>query len=215
VGQTGQSDRQPVSRQLGRITLLRQQNALLLGALAATRQAVITLGPEGTMLLCTRPARRYLARYFPTADSPKPRLPEKLRFWIRQQDGPPSKDGSVSPPRPPLVIERDGGRLTVHLLCDGASGRHILLLQEMRHSHSLGLLQRRLSLTPREAEVLFWVSQGKKNSAIAIILGVSTATVEKHLEHILAKLMVETRTAAALLAYEVLSSTGFQYPGSG
>ena len=53
-------------------------------------------------------------------------------------------------------------------------------------------------LTPREQEVLHWVSQGKRNNEIALILGCSHRTVEKHLEHILAKRGVETRTAAIL-----------------
>lgn len=53
-------------------------------------------------------------------------------------------------------------------------------------------------LTPREQEVLHWVSQGKRNGEIAIILSCSPRTVEKHLEHILAKRGVETRTAATL-----------------
>ena len=78
-----------------------------------------------------------------------------------------------------------------------------MLLEERHVANSVRPLQKHLGLSLREAEVLFWVAQGKKNSVIAIILGLSTATVEKHLEHILAKLKVETRTAAALCAYEV------------
>jgi DNA-binding CsgD family transcriptional regulator len=55
-------------------------------------------------------------------------------------------------------------------------------------------------LTAREAEVLYWVAKGKINRDIADILGASPATVKKHLERILAKLGVETRTAAAAMA---------------
>lgn len=51
-------------------------------------------------------------------------------------------------------------------------------------------------LTPRECEVMHWVSQGKRDREIAIILGLSPRTVEKHVCHILEKLRVETRTAA-------------------
>jgi DNA-binding NarL/FixJ family response regulator len=63
-----------------------------------------------------------------------------------------------------------------------------------------------LDLTPRVAEVLLWVAQGKTNPEIATILGISEQTVKKHLMEILQKLGVETRTAAALRALEVLSS---------
>jgi DNA-binding CsgD family transcriptional regulator len=59
-----------------------------------------------------------------------------------------------------------------------------------------------LSLTPREAEVLFWISQGKSNHDIGVILGAKTGTICKHVEHILSKLNVENRTAAAVVALE-------------
>jgi len=59
-----------------------------------------------------------------------------------------------------------------------------------------------LKLTPREVEVLFWISEGKSNQDIGIILGASTRTICKHVEHILSKLNVENRTAAAVVALE-------------
>lgn len=63
-----------------------------------------------------------------------------------------------------------------------------------------------LGLTPREAEVLLWVAQGKGNRDIALLLDISEATAKRHLLHIFEKLGVETRTAAALRAIEVLSA---------
>jgi DNA-binding CsgD family transcriptional regulator len=53
-------------------------------------------------------------------------------------------------------------------------------------------------LTPREREVLRWVSAGKTDKDIGAILGISPRTVHKHLQHIYEKLGVETRTAAAV-----------------
>ena len=67
-------------------------------------------------------------------------------------------------------------------------------------------LETALDLTPRVAEVLLWLTQGKTNGEIAVILGNSEATVKKHVLEIFAKLGVETRTAASLRALEVLSS---------
>jgi DNA-binding CsgD family transcriptional regulator len=63
-----------------------------------------------------------------------------------------------------------------------------------------------LRLTPREAEVLFWIAQGKTNHEIGIILGAKTSTICKHVEHIFGKLNVENRTAAALVALEARRS---------
>lgn len=62
----------------------------------------------------------------------------------------------------------------------------------------------KLGVTPREAEVLYWIAQGKSNPDIAIILGASVRTVHKHVEHIFQKLSVETRSAAAVTALELL-----------
>ena len=67
-------------------------------------------------------------------------------------------------------------------------------------------LERAFGLTPRVAEALLWVTQGKTNSEIAIILGTSESTVKKHVLDIFEKLGVETRTAASLRPLEVLSS---------
>lgn len=65
-------------------------------------------------------------------------------------------------------------------------------------------LEVRFGLTPREAEVLIWVAQGKTNPEVASILGIRPYTVRTHLERVFMKLGVETRHAAGLRAIEVL-----------
>lgn len=55
-------------------------------------------------------------------------------------------------------------------------------------------------LTEREADVLYWVAQGKTNAEAAGILNIAPGTVKVHLERIYQKLGVENRTAAARLA---------------
>jgi len=67
-------------------------------------------------------------------------------------------------------------------------------------------LERQLGLTPRVAETLLWIAQGKSNGDIATILGISEATVKKHVLEIFEVLGVENRTSASLRALEVLSS---------
>lgn len=64
----------------------------------------------------------------------------------------------------------------------------------------------RLGLTPREAEVLLWIAQGKSNGEIGTILGMSEKTVKIHAGHIFEKLGVDNRNAATLRAIEVLSA---------
>ena len=64
----------------------------------------------------------------------------------------------------------------------------------------------RLGLTPRASEALLWLAQGKTNSDIAIILGITESTVKKHVQEIFEKLGVETRGAATVRALEVLNT---------
>lgn len=54
-------------------------------------------------------------------------------------------------------------------------------------------------LTGREIEVLHWLAQGKTNAIVAAILGISEATVRKHVQRLLAKLQRDNRTAAVAL----------------
>jgi|ERR1043166_2692188 DNA-binding NarL/FixJ family response regulator len=62
-----------------------------------------------------------------------------------------------------------------------------------------------LGLTPREAEVLLWIAQGKSNGDIATILGCAENTVKVHTARIFEKLGIENRNAASMKAIEVLS----------
>src|SRR5213080_2956355 len=64
----------------------------------------------------------------------------------------------------------------------------------------------KLGLTPRATETLLWLSQGKTNSDIATILGITESTVKKHVQEIFEKLGIETRGAAAVRALEVLNA---------
>jgi len=56
------------------------------------------------------------------------------------------------------------------------------------------------TLTPREGDVMHWLSRGKTDAEIAALLSISPRTVHKHLEHVYVKLGVETRTAAVMRA---------------
>ncbi len=62
-----------------------------------------------------------------------------------------------------------------------------------------------LGLTARETEVLTLIAQGKTNYEIGVILSACTGTICKHVEHILCKLDVKNRTAAAAIAFAALA----------
>lgn len=55
---------------------------------------------------------------------------------------------------------------------------------------------RETGFTGREVEVLGWVSEGKRDKEIGMILGISERTVHQHLRNLFAKLGAETRTGA-------------------
>jgi DNA-binding CsgD family transcriptional regulator len=59
-------------------------------------------------------------------------------------------------------------------------------------------------MTPREIDVALWLAQGKTNPEIAAILLATPRTIEKHVEHILQKLEVENRAAAAIAMAEII-----------
>lgn len=74
-----------------------------------------------------------------------------------------------------------------------------LRLSEHREAENIRSLMK-LGLTHREAEVLYWITEGKTNGEISVILKLSIRTVGKHCENLFPKLGVESRTAAAGLA---------------
>jgi DNA-binding CsgD family transcriptional regulator len=86
--------------------------------------------------------------------------------------------------------------------------RNALKIIELKHAAARMLpapneLQQ-FGLTTREGEVLHWVIQGKRDKEIADILSASPRTIQNHLRTILRKLNTETRTGAALEAFDRL-----------
>jgi len=63
-----------------------------------------------------------------------------------------------------------------------------------------------LGISPREAEVLLWVAQGKSNPEIAMILGAAENTIKVHLSHLFEKLGADNRHALSFIALERLAS---------
>jgi DNA-binding CsgD family transcriptional regulator len=60
--------------------------------------------------------------------------------------------------------------------------------------------RRNANLSKRENEVLHWMGQGRTQGEIALILGISLATVRKHAGKIYRKLKVPNRTCAVFHA---------------
>lgn len=115
------------------------------------------------------------------------RLPQTWRDWLAQQIA----AFSAGRPLRPLPVKGTGGGLHVHLFPNPSGNEHRLVLEPSATEAD--------RLTRRETEVARWLAEGKTNAEIGHILGISAATVKNHVEHILYKLRVESRLAAALL----------------
>ncbi len=103
---------------------------------------------------------------------------------------------------------RETRRLVMALHEEAGDGQWLVVLQERSDRSALEGLAAAFGLTAREAEVLCWVIKGKTNRDIGDILDLSPRTVHKHLEHVFAKLGVETRTAAASMALAKVPALG-------
>jgi len=165
---------------------------LINGALQESSAAVIVLSDTGRVQTMTPEASRLLAKYLGERALRRDAFPGILQRWIAQQKMRLTDSSDVPPSREQLMVQGNGGSLSVRLFHD--ESQSLLLLEE-----SSPIPQRidGFGLTRREGEVLAWVSRGKTNRDISAILGTSPRTVQKHVEHIFQKLGVETRTAAA------------------
>ena len=115
-------------------------------------------------------------------------------------------DAVTATPPEPMLLPSVGDRPALRLSYLGAAAPDELLLRlSLSETRSeTDTLRAKFGLTPREAEVLLWLARGKPNRDIAEILDLSPRTVNKHLETIFAKLGVENRASAAVLATRAL-----------
>jgi DNA-binding CsgD family transcriptional regulator len=184
------------------ITHMQQKLTLVDQALYRLNLGLIFLTPDGKISLATTGAMRQVTSYFGPRPLRENRLPEPLWRWVKQQEIALKEKDDVLLRRSRLVLRREGKRLMIRLVSD--LDQNLLLLEEHPTTMQLQSLVP-FGLSPREAQVLDWVAQGKTNKEIGVILELSPRTVQKHLEHIYRKIYVESRTAAAAKAYEIAS----------
>ena len=182
------------------VTHMQQKMTLVDRALDRLHLGIIVLTPDRKVRLATESAVKQVTNYLGHGSLRGNRLPESLWRWIKQQEVAPRGKDDVLLRRSPLVLEREGKRLVIRLVSD--LDQSLLLLEEHPTTMQLQSLVP-FGLSPREAQVLDWVAQGKTNKEIGVILELSPRTVQKHLEHIYRKIYVESRTAAAAKAYEI------------
>ena len=164
-------------------------------ALDAFGQAAIAITPKDGRIIWQSPlARKWLDEYFYHEDAlSKSNTPEVILNWIQQLN----KVDKLNEAGQSLNVIKNSGRLTFTLADDSSDEQWIVLLTEESDLAQIQALTTTFGLTKRESEVLYWAIKGKTNRDIGDILEASPRTINKHLEHVFAKLGVETRTAAA------------------
>jgi CheY-like chemotaxis protein/DNA-binding CsgD family transcriptional regulator len=158
-------------------------------------QAFVIASYEGGVHFSTRQAGILLQAFFPSMSMKS--LPEVVLGWLTSDDR----------QRPLIVHGAQKGDLQIDHLASSDFRNLALLRLEQRNSCWGPNALQTLGLTPREAEVLYWITEGKTNPEIATILDTTLHTVKKHNNKLFAKLGVETRMAAARLAMTVLAGS--------
>ena len=170
-------------------------------ALDAFGQATVAVrAVDGKLVWQTPLARKLLKDYF---SNPEEVAPEELLAWIRDAN---QARRCNREPRP-LLVAQGNRRLLASFRDQTGDEEWLVVLREENDASAIESLIAAFRLTQREAEVLYWVVQGKTSNDIGDILGNSPRTVNKHLEHVFEKLGVETRTAAANLALGKMRGT--------
>lgn len=185
------------------------QNAQVAGAMGiklenvgegldAIHRAVILAGVDGRIHWQSPLAGEWLAEFFHGERAAR-RLPASIARWLSCLQKP-------SPGGLPFYSEfrgpaRAGCRLLIY--CGRTrSGEFVLALIRERMKVDLEAAKS-FGLTPREAEILFWISEGKTRPEMGAILGISWRTIAKHMEHLFAKLRVENRLEAQRIGLEL------------
>ncbi|WP_217913036.1 helix-turn-helix transcriptional regulator [Miltoncostaea marina] len=170
-------------------------------------RAALAVGRDGVIDFASGRALALLAEYLPPGAGPGSRagrgaggLPAPLAAWLRRERA----RGGLDPARG-LAVAGPGGTLAARLLAAAEPGGHdVVLLEERRAGDAVaGLVA--LGLSPRQAQVLALVADGRTNAAVAAALHLSPRTVQKHLEHVYERLGVRSRAAATAVAVPTLA----------
>ncbi|MCX9157492.1 response regulator transcription factor [Niveibacterium sp. 24ML] len=163
-------------------------------ALDAFGQATVAVrAADGKLVWQTPLGRELLHAYFGTERN---ETPPRLLEWIAAAEAARREGREYAP----LLVSTESRRLLASFHDQTGDDEWLVVLREENDASAIEALIAAFRLTTREAEVLYWVAQGKTSPDIGAILGSSPRTVNKHLEHVFEKLGVETRTAAANLA---------------
>ena len=191
-----------VETQLKQVRDLQRAEAALSNSpqasLAVNSQAEITwIPPAGARWLAELVGESTLAETL----LPGQLLPAPLLAWFNNQ----TKSAELTEQ---AVFERvsNGIHFSAKFAACQNTNEYLFILEKHSSAWNLDTVKTSLGLTQREAEILMWISRGKTNKEVGLILECSPRTVNKHLEHIFEKLGVVTRAAAVSMAMQRTSN---------
>ncbi len=156
---------------------------------------VVTISKDGHLEELSPSAAALLNKYYPTNKRDIQQLPDDVWRWFRDEADKGERGQTLVAHLPDSLLSLNSLRTP--------RGYLIALKESAVEDPRKKLLS--MGLTKRESEVILWVSQGKRNAEVADVLGISTGTVRKHVEHILSKLQCGTRGAASEIVLRKLS----------
>jgi DNA-binding CsgD family transcriptional regulator len=184
------------------------RNAELWGARAAMLAAleegldtlgrhVVVLDGQGHLEFATDGARRLMG------EPSTMRLAGEVRQWTAEHSGPHTS-------AEPLVIEGADGRVLVRVLPGTREDRRQVLLLEAGTGELSVRALSALGLTARQAEALRWLSLGYPAVQAAAEMGIARRTLDKHIQHVYAKLGAHTLSQATATAW---AAVGVEHAG--
>ena len=162
-------------------------------ALDSLRQYVFCIDNRGHILWATPEAQTLLDQAQTAADLI--RLEERFSRWL--------PNGQIGHDLA-LPLSKQDTMLTVYYFKQTEEDEYLLKIQSPNVEIDPAILEQRLAITYREAEVLLWLAHGKTNREIAEILDMSPRTVNKHLEQMFPKIGADNRTVAASVAIQII-----------
>jgi len=158
-------------------------------------QGIIAATEDGQVLFSTRLAETLMQRFFDSSGHAV--LPEIM--FKRWKDERQQKDNQTWRHNHP----ESHAQLIVRIYEHPEQQNTVLFYLEEMGGKTPALLKK-LGLSTRESEVLYWVAEGKTYPEVATILGSSVRTIHKHAENLFRKLNVESRAAAMRLALKAM-----------
>jgi DNA-binding response OmpR family regulator/DNA-binding CsgD family transcriptional regulator len=163
-------------------------------ALDAAGRHLLAVRADGSVQWSTPQATR-LINAATNSDDGLDLIASRVSGWMAERDRPGfARDAAFA------LSEGEEKGLQLSYLGGLGADEFLFRLTVNNRRTDVEILRAHFPLTARESEVLIWIAKGKSNRDIGEILGLSSRTVNKHLEQIYVKLGVENRASAAVKA---------------